>query len=1212
MLRTARGSGTRGSLFQRNQRRSFRHPAKPAQVAVAPWMSCEVLEERRLLSTINWVNRGDATDQFDEVFGANDDAARAVVDAALDAWEQLIVDFNQAVLVLLPLPHIENPNTLDVTLDMALNTPGFGGGAGNPATYDLNGTPLSRGITINSGTDTDADGTGDGVGWYLDANPNDHSEYAGPIFNPFVGQATVGGAADNLNDLYSLVTIEMNHALGLTNFGSTPAWTGNPFLSPASVGADSVDTPGNLFTFSGGPSGVTALLTSNNGGPGGTNTAGPLHVALPPQTAAGIPAGFSGALDVGNASGTGFPGDLRFLPSLLSSLMLSDVYGYTLAAGGADVFGTMHALLNSTNGNVLVRGMTGTNNSNDVINISRSGSDLVVSVDVGADVAGTGPTGPLETRFNVGSVQSITINGLDGNDTINVSGDLSFLTGAVTVTGDGGDDTLTLDFGAGNLVPGAGLSFDGGNEPGSDLLVLEDGSFATETYNATGASSGNILLGGASTITYTNLAPIDDTLAVTNFTFNGSPSGDTVEIENSPNAGRSRIRSATGTFELLDYANKTNITVSGAGGSDTLNLTMTAPAPGQATLTVAGGTSSDTINVATTVVPTIVNGDDASDTININGTSSTLIANGNGGDDTVNVNDTGAGSTVVVNGNDGGDTLNLFDSGAGSALTVNGNNHADTVNVSGTGSGVTVNGGDGGDTLNVTGTGPGTSLTINGNADVDTVNVTGNGAGSSLTVNGDGGNDRINVTGAGLASGSTVQFNGNADDDTFDVTSSPLVTIPVDGGTGSYTLKVNGQTLTYLFDTLAGVTRFTTAGRQPVTSVLVELLDVRNGTFTVAGGTTVDPNVRVQGVEDGPATLNGTGTIAGTLRADSGGTVSPAVGAGVTGVLTSGSATLNAGSIFFVDLNGIIAGTDHDQLNVAPAAATVAINNATLAGTLGAGYVSIPGDELVIIHNGGSDAVVGKFLQGDIVEIGGKKFAIDYAFDGDNDGNLNDVALIRYGAELHPDPCDPTKTALFVSATTGADNVLALPETGSSRVNIVIEAVTQGFTDFFGPFDFDGQIIMMGQSGNDLVSTEAVPSRNVMLYGNVGNDRVVGGNNGGILLGNLGDDTLVGGNSRELMIGGQGADVLTGNAAGDILIGASTEYDTNTVAHRQALCDILHEWEHGGRRSGLLNVLSVFDDVEQDRLTGGLGTDWFIHDLNDILDQAKNELASDL
>ena len=1168
---------------------------------------CEPLETRRLLSTINWVNRGDATDSFDEVFGANDDLARAVVDAALDAWERLIVDFNQAVLVLRPLPHIENPNTLDITLDMALNTPGFGGGAGNPATYDLNGTPLSRGIVINSGTDTDNDGNGDGVGWYLDPNPNDHAEFAGPIFNAFVGQATPTGPAFNLNDLYSLVTIEMNHALGLTNFGSTPAWTGNPFLTNIGV-ADSVDTPGNLFTFSGGPSGVTALLTSNNGGPGGVSQpAGPLHVALPPQTNAGIPAGFSGALDVGNASGTGFPNDLRFIPSLLSSMMLSDVYGYTLATGGADVFGTTHALWNSTNGNVLVRGMTGTNNSNDVINISRSGSQLVVSVDVGADVAGTGPTGALESRFNVGTVNSITINGLDGNDTINVSGDLSFLTGAVTVTGDGGTDTLTLDFGSGNPVPSSGLSFDGGTEAGTDLLVLQNGTFASETYTASGPSSGTIALAGGSTITYSNLAPIDDTLNVTNFTFNASGSADTVEIEDSPNAGRSRIRSANGSFELLDYANKTNITVNGAGGGDTINLTMTAPAPGQSTLTVGGGASSDTINVSTTVVPTTVNGDDAGDTININGSSSALTANGNDDADTINVNDTGAGSAVVVNGNDGGDTLNVFDTGAGSTLTVNGNNDADTVNVSGTGSGVTVNGGDGGDTVNVSGSGSGTTLTVNGNADGDTVNVTGNGAGSSLTVNGDGGNDRINVTGAGLAAGSTVQFNGNADADTFDVTSSPLVTIPVDGGTGSDTLKVNGQTLTYAFQTVAGTTSFTTAGRQPVTSVLVELLDVRNGTFTVAGGTTVDPNVRVQGVEDGPATLNGTGTILGTLTADSGGTVSPAVGAAVTGILRSGPTTLNAGSTFFVDLNGITPDTLHDQLRVT---GTVTLNSGNLAGTLN--YTSIPGEELIIIRNDGADAVVGKFAQGDLVEIGGRKFAIDYAFDGDGDGNLNDVALIRYGAELHPDPCDPTKTALFVSATTGQDNVLALPETGSARVNIVIEAVTQGFTDVFGPFDFDGQIIMMGQSGNDLVSTQAVPSRAVMLYGNVGNDTVAGGNNGGILLGNLGDDTLLGGNARDLMIGGAGADTLTGHNAGDILVGASTVYDTNTVSNRQALCGILHTWQHGGSMSPLLSVATVNDDAEQDRLTGGLGVDWFIHDLNDILDQARNELSSDL
>src|SRR4030095_15290007 len=181
-----------------------------------------------------------------------------------------------------------------------------------------------------------------------------------------------------------------------------------------------------------------------------------------------------------------------------------------------------------------------------------------------------------------------------------------------------------------------------------------------------------------------------------------------------------------------------------------------------------------------------------------------------------------------------------------------------------------------------------------------------------------------------------------------------------------------------------------------------------------------------------------------------------------------------------------------------------------------------PGAERVIIRNDGVDPVVGKFAQQDMVTIGGQKFAIDYAFDGDGDGNLNDVALIRYGAALAPDPCDPTKTALFVSATTGDDRVLALPVTGSARVRIVIEAITQGFTDNFGPFDFDGSIIMMGQSGNELGSAAAGGRRAGTLYGNVGDDTVVAGNNGGILLGNLGNDKLVGGNSRELLIGGAG------------------------------------------------------------------------------------------
>jgi len=672
------------------------------------------------------------------------------------------------------------------------------------------------------------------------------------------------------------------------------------------------------------------------------------------------------------------------------------------------------------------------------------------------------------------------------------------LTTIAVSAGDGGD-TLTLDFNPSNSVPSGGLSFNGGAaDTGEDLLVLRDGTFASETYNTTGPSSGTIALAGGTNITYSNLSPIDDSLTVTDWTFNAdATAADDVQIDDSPAFGRSRISSANGTFERVDYANKTNLTVNGLGGADTFTLSATSAAPGLATLTVNGGDAADTFHVPNTVVNTTVDG---------------------------------------------------------------------------------------------------------GSAD-DSVDVTGTGAGTSLTVNGDGGNDRIDVTGGGLAAGSTVAFNGNDDIDTFDLTSSPDVTIPTNGGAGNDTLKVNGETLTYAFTTAAGTTTFSTSGRQNVTSVQVELLDLRNGTFTVTG--TVGPNVRVQGVEEGPATLNGTGIIAGTLTADTDGTVSPAVGSGTSGILGAGSTTLNAGSTFFVDLNGIVAGTNYDQLNVT---GTVTLNNGNLAGTLN--YASIPGDELVIIRNDGSDAVAGKFAQGDLIEIAGKKFAIDYAFDGDGDGNLNDVALIRYGAELAPDPCDPTKTALFASATTGDDQLLFLPVTGSARVRVVI---TNGsFTDEFGPFDFNGSIIGMGQSGNDLVDSSAVPSRRVMLYGNVGNDSVIGGNNGGILLGNLGNDRIVGGTGRDFLIGGSGADRLAGDNAGDILVSSSTAYDTNTIANRKALCAIFDTWAQGGRMSSLLNAATVNDDTDVDVLNGGNGVDWFIMDLNDIADRTGNELASDL
>lgn len=735
----------------------------------------------------------------------------------------------------------------------------------------------------------------------------------------------------------------------------------------------------------------------------------------------------------------------------------------------------------------------------DVVNLTfrTGGSDDVVTNTPGVLQGTSGGVDIVPLSYS--NVQNLTIDtatndGASANDTVTLDAAPIASLSKLTVNAGAGADRLTLEFNPSNPVPVGGLGFDGGGaDSGEDLLVLRDGTFANQTYTASGPSSGTISLTGTGLITYTNLSPIDDSLNVANMVFNATAGPETIQLENSPIAGRSRIRSASGTFELVDFANKQNLTVNALGGGDTINLTATATAPGLVNLTVNGGDGADAFNVATTTVATTLNGDGAADIFGVQGT--------------------GTASPLAVNGGTGADT--------------------------------------------------------------------------------------IAVTGAGLSAGGDLSASGGADNDTFDVTSSPAAVVNIDGGGAFDTLKVDGQMLTY---GLSGAA-FTNAGHQPINYVLIELLDLTRGTFTVTGD--VGPNVRVHSAL-GAATVDGVGRILGTLTADPGGTVAP--GTLVPGTLGAGTTTLNAGSTFAVDLNGM-AQADHDILNVTGA---VAINNATLAGTVGA--ATVPGDEFLIIRNDGADPVVGQFAEGFMVEIGGKKFTVDYAFVGDADGQANDVALIRYGAELAQDPCDPSLMALFVSATSTDDQITVLPVTGSRRLRVVIE--NGSFTDEFGPFDFKGQTIVMGQNGHDVISTEAVPSRDVLAYGNAGNDTIRTGNNNGILLGNAGNDTLVGGNARDLLIGGAGADELTGDNAGDILVAAATKYDATGVdalANRQALCEVMHTWQQGGRASSLLNAATVFDDLEVDVLSGGHGVDWFIVDLNDVLsDRAKNEAVSDL
>src|SRR5262249_34611900 len=117
-------------------------------------LALESLEDRVVPSTINWVNRGMVSDNFDTAFGSNAALARQVVDTAINEWQFAIQNFNQ-------VGHGDN-NHIDVNVSIDL-TAGSSGGVTNVNTVDANGKPTSATISLGR--------TGDGANaWYLDPN----------------------------------------------------------------------------------------------------------------------------------------------------------------------------------------------------------------------------------------------------------------------------------------------------------------------------------------------------------------------------------------------------------------------------------------------------------------------------------------------------------------------------------------------------------------------------------------------------------------------------------------------------------------------------------------------------------------------------------------------------------------------------------------------------------------------------------------------------------------------------------------------------------------------------------------------------------------------------------------------------------------------------------------------------------------------------------
>jgi hypothetical protein len=427
-------------------------------------------------------------------------------------------------------------------------------------------------------------------------------------------------------------------------------------------------------------------------------------------------------------------------------------------------------------------------------------------------------------------------------------------TSGVSIDGADGhiDNTLTLDFSGGSLgVPG-GISYAGGRG-GYNVLALHGGRFANEREIARTPHAGLIVLGDT-TVHYAQIAPISDTTPAVNYTLNATAASETINVVNGPIVGgaqTTQVNSSGKTFELVNFANKANVTVNGNGGNDTFEINNTIPAVGETAMAVASGErESSTFNVVASSVPLSVVGG-GTDTANIGvGSAASLTS-------PIAISD--PASFINVNIDDSANTSSsrfVTLSSNGTTDTVSGLTQSTVKAQANDLASLTLSGGSAGNTFIVDHVSGGTPIpiTLNTGMGTDSTFVQTLGAGSTLAIHGQNGADGVAVSNAGTVQGilgpvsidNTLGFTNLTLDDSNDA------------GARAASLANDGTT-----DTIAGLAP---------ASITVRDSDL--GAFTLDGGSGGNL-VTLAGLSaTGTTTLN-TGTGADTINVEPTSSVGP-------------------------------------------------------------------------------------------------------------------------------------------------------------------------------------------------------------------------------------------------------------------------------------------------------------------------------------------------
>ena len=833
-----------------------------------------------------------------------------------------------------------------------------------------------------------------------------------------------------------------------------------------------------------------------------------------------------------------------------------------------------------------------------IVNFSDDGgeTDMVTVTDGGGgriDVARTASGTLGAFSLSLGTVETVVLNLLDGNDTVDGSASPIGLTinggdGADSVTGSGFVDRINGDAGNDTL---AGLD-------GADVI---SGGVGSDTIRGDDSASGT---GGADTI----VGGVANPMVTFRTNFGDIP----IELfaDQAPNTVAS----------FLDYVDD----------DDYINSFIHRSIPG---FVIQGGgftTSQETFVQGTTVVsavptnPPILNeGNGVGNRSNVRGTISTaqqggnintftsqwfvnladnlnldavphvvfgnvldmtvpdLIAalttfnitaeTGNGALTDTPLDDTpasGNGKLVVVSSViysivpsstsvdvDGDDVI----FGAGGADTLFGSGGNDML--MGDADADLLDGGDGNDT-------------VNGNAGIDTLfgsagNDTLMGGSEADSMIGGDGDDVVNGN-----AGNDTAF-GNAGDDTLMGGSEADSLV---GGDGSDMVRGQGAS----DDTVSGGAGDDTLDGGPGPSTLVESAD---GDFTLVSGLVAGEGT-LTGSETGmdvlieieQAQLTGgdsanvidtsgfTGPV--TLDGGAGGDVLTGGDGGAT--ITGGSGTDSiTGGTGADDLRG---GDDNDTLSGGDGEDTLfgdagddlingGSNDDTLNGSAGSDTLNGDDGADVLNGNGGSGDILTGGLGNDTLDGGDGEDSVDE--ERDSDFVLTDTSLTIDGSET--DTLSNIEGGILIGGA-GNNSIDASAFTGTSN--------------------------LAGAGGDDVISGSAQNSSldggsgNDSITGGAGNDNIAGSTGNDTLAGSAGNDTLSGGSDDDLINGGLGADRIIGGDGDDRLIGESNADITSAVTTLAAL-----NTDNSDSIDGGLGNDTIVGGVGADAVNGGDGLD---------------------